>query len=117
MVEGAAIPWLTYVGVVLLSFYGGIAQHLAQVKRGECVFSWTALSGDVVLSGFVGLLIWFAVDAAGLSGKEGAMLTGIGAHMGARTLYLFESQWEAFLQRRLKRVLGNPAEGDDGGQD
>lgn len=97
----------TYVWVSLLSLWGGIAGYIRKVKSGVVArFNISELIGDVVISGFVGLLTFFICEDYGLSKMQSAVMIAISGHMGCRALFIFDSAIESSLDNALKRWLG-----------
>lgn len=83
--------WLTYAWVFALASWGGIVGYIRKVKTGLSPrFSLTEMIGEIVTSGFFGLLTFWAAQAAGLDQLMTAVLVGISGHAGARTIFILE---------------------------
>jgi len=84
---------LTYLWVLFLSAWGGVVSFLAKVKAGNArAFNFVELIGEIVTSGFAGVLTFWLCEAAGINGLVTAALVGISGHMGSRAIYKME-QW------------------------
>jgi predicted CDP-diglyceride synthetase/phosphatidate cytidylyltransferase len=89
--------WITYAWVMLLASWGGIVGYIRKVKDGLSPrFSLTEMIGEVVTSGFFGLLTFWAAQASGLDQLMTAVLVGISGHAGARTVFIVEK----FIQKK-----------------
>lgn len=95
---------ITYGWVVVLSMWGGLAGYVSKLKKGIITrFSLAEVIGDIVVSGFVGVMTFFICESAGVPQIVSAALIGISAHMGSRALFVFESAAERLFQRWIKR--------------
>jgi len=93
---------ITYAWVVFLSLWGGIAGYIRKMKIGAVArFSLSEIIGDVVVSGFVGVMTFFICEASNLPQLVSAAFIGISSHMGSRALFVFESAAEKLFQRWL----------------
>ncbi len=82
---------ITYFWVVLLSVAGGFVNLYHKVERGMInPFSITTLIGELMTSGFAGLLTFWMCEWSGLSPLLTAVLVGISGHMGARAIFKIE---------------------------
>lgn len=83
---------LTYLWVVGLASWGGVVSFLRKVQNGEThKFNFTELVGEVMTSGFAGILTFYLCEAAKIDGLWTAAMVGISGHMGARALYHVEN--------------------------
>ncbi len=81
----------TYLWVGIISVWGGIVSFVGKLNSGQArVFNITELIGEVVTSGFAGLLTYLMCEASGVSPYITAVLVGISGHMGSRALFLIE---------------------------
>ncbi|MFW6021781.1 MAG: phage holin family protein [Guyparkeria sp.] len=95
-------PWLTYWWVLVLAGWGGIVSYLRKVRSGEVSrFSLTELIGELVTSGFAGLLTFLACRSAGIDELMTGVLVGISGHMGARGIFAAEKLAEKWAARRF----------------
>lgn len=92
--------FLTYVWVFSLSVWGGVAGYIRKLKNGAMLrFSLSEIIGDVVISGFVGVLTFFICESAETPQLLSAALIGISSHMGSRAIFIFENCADKFFQR------------------
>jgi LydA holin phage, holin superfamily III len=84
-------PFLTYVWVIAMAALGGIAHYIKKINAGlNKSFSIAELAGEIVISGFVGLLTFFICDATAVDIRITAVFVGISGHMGSRAIYLIQ---------------------------
>lgn len=84
---------LTYAWVVGLAMTGGLVSFMRKVKEGKArAFNFTELLGEIVTSGFAGILTFWLCEAAEFNPLVSASLVGISGHMGSKVIYLLE-QW------------------------
>ena len=89
---------ITYVWVLAVSGFGGIANYVRKVKAGNAErFSILEVVGEIVISAFAGLVTFWLCEAAGIEQPLTAALVAISGHMGSRAIALFEDA----LKRRL----------------
>lgn len=101
----------TYVWVSVLSLWGGIAGYIRKLKSGVAArFSISEIIGDVVISGFVGLITFFICEEYGLSKMQSAVMIAISAHMGCRALFTIDNAIDNALDKLMKRWLGRNTE-------
>ncbi len=83
----------TYFWVVLLSVVGGFVSFYHKVQRGlASPFSITELIGELITSGFAGVLTFWLCEWSRINPLLTAVLVGISGHMGARAIFQIE-QW------------------------
>lgn len=94
---------LTYIFVFSLSTLGGIASYVGKCK-GEIVtrFSIVELIGELVISGFVGIITFYLCEAAELNKVFSAALVGISSHMGSRTIMILEERVSTMISKWFK---------------
>lgn len=90
-------PILPWVSTLMLSMIATAAQYAAKVRAGE-VFSVRALILDAVICIFVGICTHMLCEVAGITGYGRSALVAISAHMGTRSMLIYE-RWR-------DRVLG-----------
>jgi len=91
---------LTYAWVFVLSVWGGIAGYIRKLKTGVLQrFSLSEIVGDVVVSGFVGVLTFFICESAKFPQLISAAIIGISAHMGSRAIFMLENGMDRLFQR------------------
>ena len=105
------VPLLTYLWVFLLSLWGGISSNIRKMKDGTLPrFSFSELIGDVVISGFIGLLTFFICEYYAVGQMLTAVFIGISAHMGTRAIYAMEMA----ISKRLKIEIPKGGDENDG---
>lgn len=93
---------LTYAWVIGLSTWAGIVSFLRKMRAGEVkIFNITQFIGEIVTSGFVGVMTFFLCEYAGFSQLLTAALVGISGHMGSRAIMLMESLAEQKINKSL----------------
>lgn len=94
----ASFSFLTYLWVVGLAIWGGIVSYVQRVRSGHSSkFSITEAIGEVVTSGFVGVMTFWLCEATGVPQLMTAAFVGVSGHMGARGIRLLET----VLERRF----------------
>jgi len=92
--------WLSYIWVVLLGAWGGLASYLKRVREGAREkFSLIELIGEITTSGFIGLLTFYLCTYAGLPVFVTAFLIGVSGHMGSKAIEHFEDFFDGWLKR------------------
>lgn len=83
--------WITYAWVAGLSMLGGFVNFAAKCRAGKArPFNLIELVGELITSGFAGVITFFLCEAAGIGQLASAPLIGIAGHMGTRALFLME---------------------------
>lgn len=81
----------TYAWVLAISFWGGFAGYIRKINKSDnLTFSILALFGDLVISGFSGLMTYFLCQGAELDAPITAVLVGISGHMGSQAIFVME---------------------------
>ena len=87
--------YITYAWVIWLAVWGGIVNFWHKLKTGKArAFNVTEFIGEIVTSGFVGVLTFWLCEAGGISPLMTAVFVAISGHMGARAIFLFEKIME-----------------------
>jgi hypothetical protein len=95
--------WLTYLWVMALSFYAGAVNHLRKIRDGTIPrFSISELIGDIVISGFLGVMTFFLCESLNFSSILEAFVVGAVAHMGTRGIVLLENIATEILKRHRR---------------
>jgi hypothetical protein len=82
---------LTYVYVIVLSAFGGLASYIQKMKSGYCRFSLTEMAGELFISGFVGFITFNLCLAAQIENFNYiSVLIGLSSHMGSKAIMLIE---------------------------
>lgn len=85
------VDLITWLWVMGLSIWGGTANHVKKIKDGTIArFSLAEWVGDMVISGFIGLITYYFCVYSGFHEALTAALVGISAHQGTRGITLFE---------------------------
>jgi len=94
---------ITYLWVIGLSAWGGIAGYIRRVRsKSKAAFSLAEVVGEVCISGFVGMLTFYLCESAKIPQILEAAFIGISGHMGSRSLFFME----ALLKRKVAGWLG-----------
>lgn len=92
------IPFLTYLWVLLFAAWGGLVSYRARIiANSPHTWSVFELIGEMTVSGFAGVLVFFACEASGISPLWTAVFVGIAGHMGGRSVDLLQT----YLMKRL----------------
>ena len=90
---------LTYLWVTGLAALGGFVNFARKVSRGQArAFNFTELIGELVTSGFAGLLTFWLCEWSGVAPLLSAVLIGISGHMGSRAIFKLEKFAEGKIQ-------------------
>jgi len=83
---------ITYLWVTLLAAWGGIVNYIKRIQLGESHrFNFMELVGELVTSGFAGVITFWLCEASNITPLITAALVGISGHMGSRAIYFFEA--------------------------
>lgn len=83
--------WLTYAWVFALAMLGGVVNFTRKLHEGSArAFNVTEFVGELVTSGFAGLLTFWLCEAADINRLMSAVLIGISGHMGSRAIFSIE---------------------------
>lgn len=93
---GGGLAWM-----FILAIWGGTVSYLTRLRQNkELTFSLAEWLGEMIISGFAGLLAAYIAMELHASWYIAAVSAGICGHMGGRALYLIELG----LRRRLGLV-------------
>jgi hypothetical protein len=91
--------FVTYAWVFAMAMLGGVAHNIKKLKDGTLArFSLSELVGDLIISGFLGVVTFFLCEYAELEPILTAAIVGMSAHQGTRGIYFIEE----LIARRLK---------------
>lgn len=94
---------VTYGWVLILSVWGGLINYCQKYRAGIVSrYKITELIGDISASGFSGVLTFYLCEWAQLNQVLSAFFIGLSGHMGARSLFLFESIIEKWIKRKYE---------------
>lgn len=98
MREPTSYPLLTYAWVLGFSIWGGIVNYIRRIKLGKAQpFSLIELVGEISISAFSGMIVFYLCEASNLNQLLTAAIVGMADHMGSRTIFLIE----VFIQERI----------------
>ena len=84
----------------LMASAGGAVNWYAKVKRGHArAFNIGELIGEIAISGFVGMLVFMALDAIGQPMGLCAAGAGVGGHMATRLIFAVERVIESRIDK------------------
>ncbi|MEY2634047.1 MAG: putative rane protein [Pseudomonadota bacterium] len=105
--DPATYTVVTYLWVSVLSAWGGVASYVRKLRRGLVArFSFVELLGELLISGFSGLMTFFLCESGAIDPLLTAFFVGISGHMASRIVFIFESRFDGLV----KRVLGGEIE-------
>ena len=79
MFDGAfSGSWLTYLGVIAISIWGGIVKYMSSPER----FTWSSFVAQVMSSSFAGMLVFLACQYSDINGPLTGVLCGAAGHLG-----------------------------------
>lgn len=88
-------PLLTYLWVIGLSAWGGVANYIRKVRSGQSEhFSFLEVVGEICISGFAGVLTFWLCELGGMPPLLTAAFVGISGHMGSRGIALLEDKFK-----------------------
>jgi len=94
---------LIYFWVIGIASMGGFVSYIQKLKKGVIERpSLMEFMGEIMISGFVGLLTFWICEAAGLDMIWTAPLIGISGHMGSRFIFVLEKLFQARIEAWMK---------------
>lgn len=94
---------ITYLWVMGLSVGGGLVSYMHKLQLGaRRPFSIIEFIGELVTSGFTGVITFWLCTNSGISPLLTAVFVGISGHMGSRALFLIERMVENKLRKFLQ---------------
>lgn len=87
-VESWVAQNLPFLYAMILSVWGGFVQYANRVRAGER-WSWSAMTLDLVVCSFAGLLAFFLCQSVGVYDWRAAIVIAVTAHEGTRAVGLF----------------------------
>ena len=82
-----------------MAILGGIVNWWGRVRNGSTrPFNFIELVGEIFTSGFVGAVVFMAMDAMGFAAGACASAAGVGGHMGTRLLFIVEKRFELWAK-------------------
>jgi hypothetical protein len=96
--DPASYELITYAWVMIIACWGGVVSFYKRVRTGETdSYKFMELIGEIVTSGFTGLITFYLCEAAGFDQLLTAVCVGICGHMGTRAIYQIEKMVEMKL--------------------
>ncbi len=90
----------TYGWVIVISLLGGFAAWARKVREGHArAFNVAELIGELIISGFAGIITFLFCRWADLNEWASAAFIGIAGHMGSRAIFLGEQALERWFGR------------------
>ena len=107
MLEVIAAFFQKYMWVIIyvsfLSLLGGMAAYIRKKKSGKIEkFSLLEFVGDMVISGFVGIITYLICKGVGLNEFLTAASIGIASHQGTRAIVLAEALIPKIICKHFK---------------
>ena len=88
--------------VFIVAGAGGVVSFIQKIKSGTEKFSFAALTGEILISAFVGVITMFFCEWANFNLWLSAALIGVCGHMGSRALFVMET----LITRKIAKYLG-----------
>jgi len=81
----------TYLWVLILSIWGGTAYNIRKIREGKLKrFSFSEWVGDIVISGFLGVITFWLCEYADIDPLLTAAIVGISSHQGTKGIAVIE---------------------------
>lgn len=91
---------ITYLWVMGLALGGGLVSYMHKLQLGiRRPFSIIEFIGELVTSGFTGVITFWLCESSGISPLMTAVFVGISGHMGSRALFIIERMIENKLRK------------------
>jgi len=85
-----------------LAVLGGVASWWSKVRRGELpIWNISAFIGELVISGFAGLMAFFLCEYMSFNTWLSAAVVGMSGHAGAKGIGWLESAGQRFAEKEL----------------
>lgn len=96
------LSWLTYLFVIFFSCCGGLVNliqryRLAKDRR----FSLKDWLGDLFISAFAGMLVYYLCKSIPVNDNLMAGLIGIAGHMGGRLIFMLEFWGKEIIRKKF----------------
>jgi len=78
---------LPFLYAMILSIWGGFVQYADRVRAGE-QWNWFAMTLDLVVCSFAGLIAFFLCQSLGVLDWQAAIVIAVTAHEGTRAIGL-----------------------------
>lgn len=101
--DPSSYPLITYLWVIALAAWGGAVSFINKVKSGDArACNITEFIGEIVTSGFVGMITFWLCESASFNPLITAALVGITGHMGSRAMFHLEIFGSKVIEKILK---------------
>lgn len=101
---------ITYLWVLVVSGVGGFVHFVQKVRQGEArAFNFTEFVGELVTSGFVGVLTFWICEWGGVNQMLSAVFIGITGHMGSRAMFIAEKVAQRWLEGKAGVITTDTA--------
>ncbi|EML7933746.1 phage holin family protein [Providencia rettgeri] len=84
---------IQWVLLLIISMWGGVVRYISDVKTHKISWSWVAVSMQLVVSGFTGLIGGLGAIESGVSSYLILVSAGVTGAMGTMALDLFWSKY------------------------
>ena len=92
-----------YFWLICVAGIGGLANYITKLRQNkQKTFSIVELAGELLVSGFVGLITALVCIDRGFSLELTYAAAGIAGHLGTRGLYLLEQRALDWLEKMTK---------------
>ena len=99
--------FLMYLLVVVIALWGGTASYIGRIKRGlVSKFSIAEWIGELVISGFSGVVVFWLCQAVGVDELLMAVCVAVAGHAGGRMIFFIEQVMMKRLERISKSIDG-----------
>lgn len=88
---------ITYAWMIGLAVWGGMVRYFQRINAGHDCFRWFAFGGEIIASGFFGIITFYLAKSADIDSLVTAAMVGVSGHMGVTINYYVRQ----FVQRRL----------------
>lgn len=96
--DPASYGLITYAWMIGLAVWGGLVRYYQRIKSGKDRFKWFTFAGEIVASGFFGVVTFYLAEAANIDRLVSAAMVGISGHMGACVNFYVRQ----FIQNKIK---------------
>lgn len=94
--------FMTYVWVIGWSVMGGVVSFMQKLKAGQTrAFNLAEFIGEIVTSGFVGILTFWLCEWANVDKMLSAVFVAVTGHMGSRALFFAERSLEKWFASKM----------------
>lgn len=95
--DPSSFSWITYSWMIGLAVWGGLVRYYQRIQAGHDTFRWVTFIGEIIASGFFGIVTFYLAAAADIEPLITAAMVGISGHMGVCVNFYIRS----FIQKKL----------------